>query len=145
MDLPFDKISSESVHLSMSVPLAGAFCRSKGRPEIGEFTTCWCVFRYASAGTVVASLLGAYSAITTALTKRSAAMSRATTRQDRLIEVPAGPITLEGNLSIPPEARGIVLFAHGSGSSRHSPRNRHVAEVLREAGMATLLIDLLTA
>jgi putative phosphoribosyl transferase len=53
--------------------------------------------------------------------------------------------TLEGNLAIPAGATGIVLFAHGSGSSRHSPRNRYVAEALREGGLATLLIDLLTS
>jgi putative phosphoribosyl transferase len=53
-------------------------------------------------------------------------------------------VELEGNLSIPVGARGIVLFAHGSGSSRHSPRNRYVAEVLQQAGLATLLMDLLT-
>jgi putative phosphoribosyl transferase len=64
---------------------------------------------------------------------------------DRFIQVSAGPVALEGNLSVPAGARGIVLFAHGSGSSRHSPRNRAVAQVLRQGGLATLLIDLLTA
>jgi dienelactone hydrolase len=52
---------------------------------------------------------------------------------------------LEGNLSLPADARGLVLFAHGSGSSRHSPRNRHVAERLNGGRLATLLLDLLTA
>lgn len=51
---------------------------------------------------------------------------------------------LEGDLVLPPEAKSLVLFAHGSGSSRHSPRNRHVAEVLQQAGIGTLLFDLLT-
>lgn len=51
---------------------------------------------------------------------------------------------LEGNLSLPLDPQGLVLFAHGSGSSRHSPRNRYVAERLNEAKLATLLIDLLT-
>jgi putative phosphoribosyl transferase len=51
---------------------------------------------------------------------------------------------LEGNLSLPTNAHGIVLFAHGSGSSRHSPRNQLVARTLNNAGLATLLIDLLT-
>ena len=54
-------------------------------------------------------------------------------------------IMLEGNLNIPENPRGVVLFAHGSGSSRHSPRNQFVAQVLHKAGFATLLIDLLTA
>lgn len=60
------------------------------------------------------------------------------------IQIPAGPVTLEGELSVPPEAKGLVLFAHGSGSSRHSPRNQFVAGVLQNAGIATLLFDLLT-
>jgi dienelactone hydrolase len=63
----------------------------------------------------------------------------------RLVRVPAGAVALEGNLTQPEGAHGIVLFAHGSGSSRHSPRNRFVAQELQRAGLATLLIDLLTA
>ena len=62
-----------------------------------------------------------------------------------LVHVPIASITLEGNLLIPTGARGIVLFAHGSGSSRFSSRNRYVASELRAAGLGTLLIDLLTA
>jgi putative phosphoribosyl transferase len=62
-----------------------------------------------------------------------------------LVRVLAGHIVLEGNLTMPDRAQGIVLFAHGSGSSRHSPRNRYVAQVLSHAGLSTLLIDLLTA
>jgi len=64
--------------------------------------------------------------------------------EEQLVRVPAGPTTLEGNLTLPEEARAVVLFAHGSGSSRHSSRNRHVAGLLNEAKLATLLIDLLT-
>lgn len=60
------------------------------------------------------------------------------------VVVPAGGESLHGDLGIPSSALGIVLFAHGSGSSRRSPRNRFVAEYLREAGLATLLLDLLT-
>lgn len=63
---------------------------------------------------------------------------------ERSVTVVAPPVRLEGNLVVPEGARGIVLFAHGSGSSRHSPRNRLVADVLQEAGLATLLFDLLT-
>jgi hypothetical protein len=65
--------------------------------------------------------------------------------EERLVRVPAGRVTLEGNLSLPEGARGVVLFAHGSGSSRHSSRNRYVARLLNEAKLATLLVDLLTA
>ncbi|HZR44057.1 MAG TPA: hydrolase, partial [Ktedonobacteraceae bacterium] len=53
-------------------------------------------------------------------------------------------LVLDGSLSIPENARGVVLFAHGSGSSRWSPRNQFVAQVLQKAGLATLLFDLLT-
>src|SRR5918992_6077815 len=61
-----------------------------------------------------------------------------------VVRIRAGPITLEGDLQIPEGAVGVVLFAHGSGSSRHSSRNRYVARELQVAGLATLLIDLLT-
>jgi putative phosphoribosyl transferase len=64
--------------------------------------------------------------------------------EERTVRVPAGPVELEANLNVPEDARGLVLFAHGSGSGRHSPRNRYVARVLQRAGLATLLIDLLT-
>lgn len=60
------------------------------------------------------------------------------------IRLPSAQGDLGGTLTVPPAARGIVLFAHGSGSSRHSPRNRFVADILHEAGLATLLMDLLT-
>src|SRR5882724_8611917 len=63
----------------------------------------------------------------------------------RGVNVPAGGATLEGDLTLPDGATGIVLFAHGSGSGRHSTRNRYVARFLNEAGLGTLLIDLLTA
>ena len=56
-----------------------------------------------------------------------------------------GPVTLNGDLNVPAAPKGFVLFAHGSGSSRHSPRNRYVAEVLNEHSLGTLLVDLLTA
>ena len=61
-----------------------------------------------------------------------------------LVRIPAGGATIEGMLEIPERAVGLVLFAHGSGSSRHSPRNNYVAGVLRQAGVGTLLMDLLT-
>jgi dienelactone hydrolase len=59
--------------------------------------------------------------------------------------IPAAGVVLEADIALPQEARGVVLFAHGSGSSRHSPRNRYVAEQLQHAGLATVLADLLTA
>ena len=60
------------------------------------------------------------------------------------IQIPAGRAVLSGNLTIPKNAMGLVLFAHGSGSSRHSPRNQFVARTINRAGLGTLLFDLLT-
>jgi putative phosphoribosyl transferase len=70
--------------------------------------------------------------------------SGARTVEERFVGVTAGPVRLEGNLSLPEEHRAVVLFAHGSGSSRHSSRNRYMARSLNEAKLATLQIDLLT-
>lgn len=74
-------------------------------------------------------------------------MSRTLDRADltQSVRIPLGSVTLEGDLGLPAGASGVVLFAHGSGSGRHSPRNRFVAEQLRQAGLGALLIDLLTA
>src|SRR5512141_1042469 len=63
---------------------------------------------------------------------------------ERTISLRAGDTELEGSLGVPADAKGIVLFAHGSGSSRFSTRNRYVARVLRDAGLGTLLLDLLS-
>ena len=60
------------------------------------------------------------------------------------VRIPCGSLLLEGDLTLPEGATGIVVFAHGSGSSRHSPRNQWVARALNEAGLGTLLLDLLT-
>lgn len=60
------------------------------------------------------------------------------------VHIPAGKAELDGELILPPSAKGVVLFAHGSGSSRFSPRNTYVAEVLQQQGIGTLLFDLLT-
>lgn len=65
-------------------------------------------------------------------------------RAPRTVKISAGYVELEGELELPDHAPGVVLFAHGSGSSRHSPRNQYVAEIIREAGLGTLLFDLLT-
>ncbi len=78
--------------------------------------------------------------------REAATSTRAPRRmlRDAEISVDAGSVELAGRLTIPERAQGIVVFAHGSGSSRHSPRNRFVASVLNDAGLATLLLDLLT-
>jgi pimeloyl-ACP methyl ester carboxylesterase len=70
--------------------------------------------------------------------------SVAQTVEEQLVRIPAGTVTLAGSLTLPEQAQAIVLFAHGSGSSRFSPRNRYVARLLNEAKLATLLVDLLT-
>jgi pimeloyl-ACP methyl ester carboxylesterase len=63
---------------------------------------------------------------------------------DETVEIPATGASLEADIKLPVPARGVVVFAHGSGSSRHSPRNRYVAEELQGAGLGTVLVDLLT-
>src|ERR1041385_619882 len=73
-------------------------------------------------------------------------MSQARRAQNKTldIQIRSGAVMLPGELTIPSEAQGVVLFAHGSGSSRHSPRNQYVAKTIRDAGVGTLLFDLLT-
>src|SRR5438093_7829801 len=66
------------------------------------------------------------------------------TGRARDVQIRSGTVLLQGELSVPAGAQGVVLFAHGSGSSRHSPRNQFVARTIREAGVGTLLFDLLT-
>ncbi|MGA7179410.1 MAG: alpha/beta hydrolase [Thiobacillaceae bacterium] len=63
---------------------------------------------------------------------------------DRVENIPVNGVSIEGRLQLPEDARGLVLFAHGSGSSRHSPRNNYVAGVLRDRRLGTLLMDLLS-
>jgi putative phosphoribosyl transferase len=65
-------------------------------------------------------------------------------KEETVVRIPVDSDSIEGNLYVPAAAKGVVLFAHGSGSSRFSPRNQYVANVLNSAGIATLLIDLLT-
>jgi len=74
-----------------------------------------------------------------------ASVKEQNTNYERVLQIPIGGRILEGDVAVPESACGIVLFAHGSGSSRRSPRNRYVARVLQEAGLGTLLMDLLTS
>lgn len=67
-----------------------------------------------------------------------------TARTEDEVRIQAGTVTLHGSLGVPEASRGLVMFVHGSGSSRFSPRNRYVAQVLNEGGLATLLFDLFT-
>jgi putative phosphoribosyl transferase len=68
----------------------------------------------------------------------------ATNYTEQIVQIPIDSIKLDGSLALPRQAQGLVVFAHGSGSSRFSPRNNFVARILREAGIGTLLMDLLT-
>jgi dienelactone hydrolase len=68
-----------------------------------------------------------------------------TNTENRYVEILSTGVRLEGILSIPEEPKGLVVFVHGSGSSRHSPRNQYVAQMLQDGGLTTLLFDLLTA
>jgi pimeloyl-ACP methyl ester carboxylesterase len=68
----------------------------------------------------------------------------AQTESSRPVKIPAGSVSLDGELIVPVDPAGLVIFAHGSGSSRFSPRNQRVAQLLRQAGLGTLLFDLLT-
>jgi len=68
-----------------------------------------------------------------------------TITENRYVQILSAGVRLEGIVSIPDNATGFVIFVHGSGSSRHSPRNQYVAQTLQEGGLATLLFDLLTA
>jgi putative phosphoribosyl transferase len=67
-----------------------------------------------------------------------------TSHPEKIVQIPADSVQLEGALALPERTQGLVVFAHGSGSSRFSPRNNFVAQVLRQAGIGTLLMDLLT-
>src|SRR3972149_2053712 len=71
-------------------------------------------------------------------------METVTLPNERYVQVDVGEVTLDGDLSIPEQAKGLVAFGHGAGSSRHSPRNRYVAQVMHKAGLATLLASILT-
>jgi putative phosphoribosyl transferase len=96
---------------------------------------------------VVGLLQRARSRGGTAALADAAALTDATATpapRDQEIVVDAGPVLLPGHLTVPAGANAVVVFAHGSGSSRHSPRNRFVADVLNQAGLGTLLLDLLT-
>src|SRR3979409_2706754 len=80
----------------------------------------------------------------TVMTRQQFVLDADSNRQQIAVQIPIGDARIEGDLVIPERARGAVLFAHGSGSSRFSPRNRYVADVLHRVGLATLLMDLRT-
>jgi putative phosphoribosyl transferase len=107
---------------------------------IGQF---YADFSQTSDEEVVTCLQRASEAAAT-MTSGSGAAGGDPSARDEEVVVHAGPFRLGGHLTVPDGATGVVVFAHGSGSSRHSPRNRYVATVLNRAGLGTLLFDLLT-
>jgi putative phosphoribosyl transferase len=107
---------------------------------IGQF---YADFSQTSDDEVVTCLRRA-SEVAAAVTPRPATAAGDPPSRDEEVVVHAGPFRLGGHLTVPDMATGLVVFAHGSGSSRHSPRNRYVATVLDRAGLGTLLFDLLT-
>lgn len=107
---------------------------------IGQFYTD---FSQTTDDEVIAALQGAALAQPAPVVATGAADGPPAGR-DEEVGVRAGPLRLSGHLTLPENAPGVVVFAHGSGSSRHSPRNRYVAAVLNEARLGTLLFDLLT-
>jgi putative phosphoribosyl transferase len=139
----------------LAVPVASAGAIAELGPDVDEMVwvesprQLWAVgqsyrdFSQTSDGEVV-ELLGRASRLSGASTPSAAAAGPDRPVLDEDVEVPAGPVALAGRLTVPEGAGGAVVFAHGSGSSRHSSRNQFVAGVLNEAGFATLLFDLLT-
>jgi putative phosphoribosyl transferase len=128
-----DRIGSDADEC-VSVETPGTFF------GIGQF---YADFRQTSDEEVADYLARAANGATVPATQGSAASEDPPVR-DEDVEVAAGPLRLAGHLTVPEEPLGIVVFAHGSGSSRHSPRNRYVATVLNDARLGTLLLDLLT-
>lgn len=138
-------------NLVLAVPVAPASTCAWLRPEVDQLICVYAPEQFYSVGQFydffpqvtddeVQDLLRRASLLTTKSFRVET--SRGGSQSEVLIDL--GNVRLEGTLSIPDRPKAIVLFAHGSGSSRHSPRNRHVAQVLQAEGFATLLFDLLT-
>jgi len=147
----------------LAVPVAPADCHPEHWPEVDEFVCLqrpgqfWAVGQFyddfgQTTDDEVVALLKLAAAASAPLADgealeygepvRHIAPERATVDED--VDVPIAGTALQGHVTLPAGATEIVLFAHGSGSSRHSPRNRYVATVLQEGGLGTLLFDLLT-
>ena len=141
----------------LAVPAAAPRAASALRWEVDELVVLETPEEFAAVGQAYADFRPTEDEEVVALLRRSAQLqpvpaagsasasaSADPPLRDEDVEVVAGPVRLAGHLTVPEHPLGLVVFVHGSGSSRHSPRNRYVAEVLQEAGLATLLFDLLT-
>ncbi|GAA3891089.1 phosphoribosyltransferase family protein [Streptomyces sedi] len=119
----------------LAVPVAPADWARRIGDAADELVCPWAVDDFLSVGQFYDDFAQTTDDEVVALLRRGGA---------RAVEIPAGDVTLPGELTLPAGARGVVVFAHGSGSGRHSPRNVFVAEALAQAGLGTLLLDLLT-
>jgi putative phosphoribosyl transferase len=145
----------------LAVPVAPADCAPEHWPEVDEFVCLQRPHRFYAVGQfyddfgqttddeVVAllKLAAASAALEPAAPEADETVRHLTPEHpalDRDVDIPIAGTALQGHVTLPAGAGAIVLFAHGSGSSRHSPRNRYVATVLQEGGLGTLLFDLLT-
>jgi putative phosphoribosyl transferase len=139
----------------LAVPVCSPRTAASMRHEVDELVVLETPAAFAAVGQVYADFRPTEDAEVMELLRRSvqeaqepvpgpgAAAADPPLRDDE-VEVVAGPVRLAGHLTVPGHPLGLVVFVHGSGSSRHSPRNRYVAALLQDAGLATLLFDLLT-
>ena len=148
------RFGAERVILAVPVIAAASLPDVTGADDIVYLAapeTFWAVGQFytdfsATTDEEVARLLDAAARRVTGATDAGASDPGADTEAEANteIEIPVDTVTLHGTLHLPPSPSGVVIFAHGSGSSRHSPRNTYVADVLFRAGLGTLLFDLLT-
>ncbi|WP_354643131.1 phosphoribosyltransferase [Kitasatospora camelliae] len=130
----------------LAVPVAPADWAARLGTEVDELVCPQTPSRFWAIGEFYADFSQTEDAEVVARLDEAAARTehRSAASAHRELALQVGPVRLTGDLTVPQDATGLVLFAHGSGSSRHSPRNRYVAERLNAAGLATLLFDLLT-
>ena len=150
-----------AVTVVLAVPVAPADCGADHWPEVDEFVCLDRPYWFHAVGQFYEDFSQTSDDEVAALLRLAAAAAPAErasdedrpavirlapehASEDREVRIPVSGAELAGHLVVPSPARGVVVFAHGSGSSRHSPRNRYVASVLQDGGLGTLLFDLLT-
>ena len=138
--------SHGAARVVLAVPVGSPRALQEIAPEVDEVVCLESPQRFTAVGQAYADFRPTEEEEVLGLLRRPppATLGDAPTPRDDDVVADAGPDGLPGHLTVPEHAGGLVVFAHGSGSGRHSPRNRAVAEVLVSAGMATLLVDLLT-
>ena len=128
----------------LAVPVAPADWTLRLAGEADEFIALDTPSDFAGVGQFYRDFSQTTDGEVTACLDRAGASTHRPRPRDEEVRIDVGSAVLGGHLTVPADATGIVVFAHGSGSSRHSPRNRYVASVLNGSGLATLLFDLLT-